>query len=202
MKRGVQSNSAGQATHVRNSLNVTSILRFLRPLLFTRSGSDISFWNMSEPILNLKQSDRADRSQEIDKHIFELIQKVANAEQLPSAEPWAGPTVLVCAPGQDWSESPNTSAYASNGMTWVVTEYVEPLSWCFSQLQNILSPHLDHVGYQDVFSHLADASIDFLGRTSAGELDFKPEARAKALLLFILQCARRLVANPTQSNLA
>ena len=81
-------------------------------------------------------------------------------------------------------------------MTWVVTEYVEPLSWCFLQLQNILTPKLDHTGSQDVFSHLADASIDFLGRSSAGELDFEPNARGKALLLFVLQCARRLVANP------
>ena len=149
---------------------------------------------MSESIANLNHADRAT---EIDSLILDLVQKVADAEQLPSAPPWAGATVLVCAPGQDWTDSPNTSAYASNGMTWVVTEYVEPLSWCFGQLQNILAPRLDYVGAQDVFSHLADAAIDFLGRTSAGELDFQPDARAKALLLFVLQCARRLVGNPS-----
>jgi len=147
---------------------------------------------MSESILNLSKLDRA---QEIDAHLRALVQTVADSEQLPSAEPWAGATVLICAPGQDWTDSPNTSAYASNGMTWVVTEFVEPLSWCFAQLQNILSPRLDLVGTQDVFSHLADAAIEFLGRTSAGELEFQPEARAKALLLFVLQCARRLLGN-------
>ena len=189
-------NAATEASQVRILPNVTSILRFLGPFIFTRSGPELCWLDMSEPLLNLNPSDRATRSREIDSDILALIQKVASADQLPTAEPWAGTSVLICAPGQDWSNSPNTSAYASNGMTWVVTEYVEPLSWCFLQLQNILSPHLDYVGSRDVFSHLADASIDFLGRTSAGELNFQPDARAKALLLFVLQCARRLVANP------
>ena len=151
---------------------------------------------------------------EVDQQIAALVQQVAHAKELPTAAAWAGTSVLICAPGQDWPDSGSgsssssnitragstagatpTSAYPSSGVTWVVTEYVEQLSWCFLQLQNILNPRLDYIGSQDVFSHLADAAIDFLGRSSAGELDFQPEARAKALLLFVLQCARRLVRN-------
>lgn len=132
-------------------------------------------------------------SREIDEQISHLINLVASTNHLPKAEPWAGATVLICAPGQNWSDSPNTNAYPSNGMTWVVTEYVEPLSWCFAELQKVFSQRMDHAGSEDVYLHLADAAIEFLGRSSAGELDFQPEARAKALLLFVLQCARRLV---------
>lgn len=143
------------------------------------------------------QPSLSDRLASIDEQIHTLIGSVARAEVLPVAAPWAGTSVLICAPGQDWSDPPNTSAYSSNGVTWVVTEYVEQLSWCFLQLQNILTPSMDYIGSQDVFSHLAEAAIDFLGRSSAGELDFNPEARGKALLLFILQCARRLISNPS-----
>jgi len=135
------------------------------------------------------------RTRDIDERIQALIASVASARVLPAAAPWAGTSVLICAPGQDWSDSPNTSAYTSNGVIWVVTEYVEQLSWCFLQLQNILTSSLDYIGSQDVFSHLAEAAIDFLGRSSAGELDFHPDARAKALLLLVLQNARRLISN-------
>ncbi len=145
---------------------------------------------MTEPNVQLKP---VDLSREIDEQISHLIELVANADCLPKTEPWAGATVLICAPGQNWSESPNTSAYPSNGMTWVVTEYVEPLSWCFMELQKVFSERIDYAGSQDVYIHLADAAIEFLGRSSAGELEFHPDARAKALLLFVLQCARRLV---------
>lgn len=149
---------------------------------------------MSNSLPALKPRDRVTA---VDQQIHELIARVANAPVLPVAEPWQGASVLICAPGQDWTDSPNTSAYSSNGITWIVTEYVEQLSWCFLQLQNILSPSMDYIGAQDVFSHLAEAAIDFLGRSSAGELDFNPDARGKALLLFVLQCARRLINNPS-----
>ena len=149
---------------------------------------------MSDQITQLSPRDRITSA---DQQIQALVKKVAAAKVLPVAAPWAGTSVLICAPGQDWSDPPNTSAYSSNGVTWVVTEYVEQLSWCFLQLQNILTPSMDHIGSQDVFSHLAEAAIDFLGRSSAGELDFNPEARGKALLLFVLQCARRLISNPS-----
>ena len=149
---------------------------------------------MSQTVTSIRPHDRDTAT---DKLILELIEQVANASELPTAPPWRGTTVLICAPGQDWSDSPNVSAYTSNGVTWVVTEYVEQLSWCFLQLQNILTPRIDYIGTLDVFSHLAEAAIDFLGRSSAGELDFNPEARGKALLLFVLQCARRLTNNPS-----
>ena len=143
----------------------------------------------------LEQSEelRADAGS-IDGDILDLIHQVANTTSLHSAPPWTGTSVLICAPGQDWSASTNTSAYASNGITWVVTEYVEQLSWCFLQLENILASRLDYIGKQDVFSHLAESAIDFLGRSSAGEMNFDPNARAKALMLFVLQCARRLTS--------
>ncbi len=149
---------------------------------------------MAESITALKPRDRIKPA---DQQIQELIALVASTPVLPVAEPWKGTSVLICAPGQDWTDSPNTSAYSSNGVVWVVTEFFEQLSWCFLQLQNILSPRMDYIGSQDVFSHLAEAAIDFLGRSSAGELDFNPNARGKALLLFVLQCARRLTNNPS-----
>lgn len=164
--------------------------------MFTNSNADLCLLQMSEATTTTRPSAAASNAAlQIDQQISDLVQQVTLARELPVAAPWAGTSVLICAPGQDWSESPNTSAYGSNGVTWVVTEYVEQLSWCFLQLQNILTPRLDYIGSQDVFSHLADAAIDFLGRSSAGELDFHPDARAKALLLFVLQCARRLVGN-------
>lgn len=145
--------------------------------------------NLSSP-LSLR-----DQTLAIDKQIHALVRQVASASVLPAAAPWAGTSVLICAPGQNWTDAPNTSAYSSNGVTWVVTEFSEQLSWCFLQLQNILTPSLDYIGSQDVFSHLAEAAIDFLGRSSAGELDFHPDVRARTLLLFVLQCARRLIGN-------
>ncbi len=144
----------------------------------------------SDPLAN-----SGDQASQIDQQIHALVQAVAQARQLPVAAPWASTSVLICAPGQNWSDSPDSGAYSSSGVTWVVTEHVEQLSWCFLQLQNILTPRLDYIGAQDVYSHLADAAIEFLGRHTAGELNFQPETRAKALLLFVLQCARRLVGN-------
>jgi len=101
---------------------------------------------------------RTDQSASVDKLILDLIERVAHSRTLPTAEPWHGTSVLICAPGQDWSDSPNVSAYNSSGITWVVTEYVEQLSWCFLQLQNILTHRMDYIGAQDVFSHLAEAA--------------------------------------------
>jgi len=126
---------------------------------------------MSQTLTSIRPQDHShsrDHGDSVDKLILELIEQVANSQALPTAAPWQGASVLVRAPGQDWSDSPNVSAYNSNGVTWVVTEYVAQLSWCFLQLQNILTPRIDYIGTQDVFSHLAEAAIDFLGRSSAG----------------------------------
>ena len=130
------------------------------------------------------------------RRLTELTEQIANFGDLPRSKLWHSETVIV----REYSEqdAQNSEFDGEAGIyakqTLIVTKFAQQLSWCFEQLQHILRPVIDYIRLHDAFGFIADAAIEFLGRRSAGEMEFDPAARAKALLLFVVQSTRRLVA--------
>ncbi len=131
--------------------------------------------------------------QTAERRLDELVRSIISTEVLPTAPLWHSATVRICARKPEVRSSGRLTSQTRT--IWIVTEFADNLSWCFLQLQDILTPAIDYIDHSDVFGHLADTAIEFLGRTSAGEQNFEPDQRARALLLLITQGARRLLIN-------
>ena len=126
-----------------------------------------------------------------------LLERIGAMQSLPGSPPWVSDTVIICQPPV--ARAQHNELNENPHKTWVVTGFAEPLSWCFEQLRDILASEFDYIDLDDVLRHLAENAIEFLSRTSAGELNFEPQARGKALLLFVVQCARRTMARQHSS---
>ncbi|MEM7218167.1 MAG: hypothetical protein AAF515_07360 [Pseudomonadota bacterium] len=125
-----------------------------------------------------------------------LIAQVANSSEPPrTGTYWIGSDVLVCQPGTDWENASHTSPRQNTGKTWVVTEFAAELSWAFEALAQIIAEHDVYTSddRRDFYGQLAEHAIEFLGRSSAGEQTFESRSRARSLLFFTLQNARRLL---------
>lgn len=148
---------------------------------------------------NTDQSTIAYREQKLlhaNHRLTELTQQIAGFRDLPRSNLWVSDTVCIEEPADmdEQSDTPKGEIGVCAKQTLIITNFAPQLSWCFEQLQHILRPVIDYIRLHDAFGFIADAAIEFLARRSAGELDFDPAARAKALLLFVVQSARRLVA--------
>lgn len=130
------------------------------------------------------------------RRLTELTEQIGNLGEMPRSKPWQSETVIIRESSE--LDEQNDDIEASTGIyakqTLIVTKFAPQLSWCFEQLHHILRPVMDYIRLHDAFGFIADAAIEFLGRRSAGELEFGSDARAKALLLFVVQSSRRLVA--------
>jgi hypothetical protein len=128
-----------------------------------------------------------------ERRLDQLVHSIVSAETLPTAPLWHSTTVRICA------LKPAASSYGKltgqSRTIWVITESADNLSWCFLQLQDILTPVFNYIDHSDVFGHLADIAIEFLGRNCCGEQKFEADLRARVLLLLITQSARRLLSN-------
>lgn len=148
---------------------------------------------------NTDQTVIAHREQQLlqaNTRLTELTGQIAHYRDLPRSRLWQSETVIIreSSDGDDPIDGFRGTASIYSKQTLIVTKFAQQLSWCFEQLQHILRPVIDYIRLHDAFGFIADAAIEFLSRRSAGELEFEPAARAKALLLFVVQSSRRLVA--------